>query len=224
MIRSTPFPKKSLGQGRASTPAATWGVSVPSVKSQQANGVPPVSRFWFDRRLRLTEHCGSGAAGPERRPTRRRTMFLLPWLLCALSACSGQPSPAANKTPRPAASTAGTNSGPSSPSGPSTPALSKREADTLAAGLRSGSPSAVKAVLALPEGEAVPKAFVAKMAALKGLWIDPATSRDNGNGTATARAVLTGATGDVSTWTVMLARAGAGSWQVTATAPEGKAP
>jgi hypothetical protein len=77
--------------------------------------------------------------------------------------------------------------------------------------------------VAVPAGKAVPAAFVAQMAALKGLRIDAATSRDNGDGTAAARAVLTTAAGNVSTWTVLLIRGG-GGWKVTATAPAESTP
>jgi len=78
--------------------------------------------------------------------------------------------------------------------------------------------------VAVPAGKAVPAAFVAQMAALKGLRIDAATSQDNGDGTGTARAVLTTAAGDVSTWTVLLVRGPACGWKVTATAPAGITP
>lgn len=100
-------------------------------------------------------------------------------------------------------------------------ALSAAQADGLAAGLRSGSVSRVSAVVALPGGRQVPPEFVAQLHALKVLRIDPATFRDNADGTGTVRASVTAADGTVASWTVLLARDDAGDWLVTATAPTG---
>lgn len=144
------------------------------------------------------------------------------WLLCCLllvSACSSQPA----ARPHAAAGTPGASAR-STPAKTKAPALSPAQADALASGLRSGSAKAVSEFVAVPAGKEVPATFVAEMAALKGLRIDPATSRDNGDGTGTARAALTTAAGDVSTWTVLLVRGGAGGWKVTATAPAGSTP
>jgi len=78
--------------------------------------------------------------------------------------------------------------------------------------------------VALPKGKTLAPAFVVEMHALKGLRIDAASSRDNGDGTGTAPASVTEVDGGVSTWTVLLARDTAGVWKVTATAPTGSTP
>lgn len=151
----------------------------------------------------------------------------MPWLLCFLltaSACSSGSSQSLTD-----ASVGPTKDGapvsrviPSAAS--NTQALSEAQAENLSSGLRSGSASRVSAVVALPAGKTLPQTFVANMHALKGLRIDPATSRDNGDGTATARARVTNAQGAMSTWTVLLARDSAGVWKVTATALAESAP
>jgi hypothetical protein len=98
-------------------------------------------------------------------------------------------------------------------------ALTAAQANGLASSLRSGSASRVSAVVALPAGKSVSSAFVAQLHALKGLRIDAATSRDDGDGTGTAVALVIKAAGSVSTWTILLVRGPTGAWKVTATAP-----
>jgi hypothetical protein len=109
--------------------------------------------------------------------------------------------------------------GSASPSqAPKAPPLDAAAGKVLAAGLRSGDESALRAVVVVPAGQAISERDLAGFTRLRSITFDPVTFRDAGDGTATVTARVVGPHGHAATWRAYLIAVD-GRWKLAATAP-----
>lgn len=107
---------------------------------------------------------------------------------------------------------------PSSSRAPKVPRLDAAAGKVLAAGLRSGDESKLRAVVVVPKGQAITERDLAAFTQLRSITFDPVTFRDAGDGTATVTARVVGPNGHPATWRTYLIEVDR-RWKIAATAP-----
>ncbi len=102
------------------------------------------------------------------------------------------------------------------PSAVASAPLSPKTVQTLADQARSGDAKQVSKAVVLPGGNPLPKSALTELHALRSVVLQTGSLHDNGNGTATAKYLVTNPSGNASTWEATLVWSGS-AWKLALT-------